>query len=201
VNVTVICYFCSQILLLRHIFKGFISYQQIVILSHILVTRHNHILRLLCLLPCTDNVQHRCSVRRLHCHRPTCDLSQYSTVHIVLSYYCDFSFDCFRMVRTNTSIEILTRKLPWFCNSYQPHPQTHLLPVFVLNNEMKITNRAKRHMTLCWRLSELPNPVDSCTPFCIMISLFFPNVNTRFNACYEWQENMTSVKVHFKHVI
>jgi len=49
VNANFICYFHSQIFELRHIFKEFIRNQYMVILSYILVTRHNHTINPLCI--------------------------------------------------------------------------------------------------------------------------------------------------------
>jgi len=44
VNANLICYCCSQILQLCRIFRGVISNQSVMILTFILVVRHNHIL-------------------------------------------------------------------------------------------------------------------------------------------------------------
>jgi len=48
-NAILISCCCSKVLTLRHILKRFISNQQIMILSYILVTRHSHILGFLCI--------------------------------------------------------------------------------------------------------------------------------------------------------
>jgi len=49
VNAILICCCCSQLFKIRYIFKVFIIKQKTVILSCIVVTRHNPVLGLLCI--------------------------------------------------------------------------------------------------------------------------------------------------------